>query len=85
MTYTKAYQQSVGQCLAPNLKKMCHELAKQLLCWHGTNNQNILFTHENTFTVEEKYNKQNDKLYARSSQDVKKKVPTVYKGTTLLQ
>jgi len=42
--------------------------------------KNILFADEKIFTVEEKFNKQNYRLYARSSLEVKEKVSSVQLG-----
>ncbi len=42
--------------------------------------QKILFTDEKIFTIEQKCNKQNDKVYARTSYEDKAKVPRIQRG-----
>lgn len=39
-----------------------------------------LFTDEKIFNVEEYFNKQNDRVYAKSSPEARQKVPRVQKG-----
>lgn len=79
--HMRAYHWLVGQCLSPNLK-ICHKRAEQLLHWHATNvHENILFI-DKIFTVEVHSNKQNDKIYARSSQKANEKVPRVQRERT---
>jgi hypothetical protein len=40
----------------------------------------ILFTDEKIFTVEETYNKQNDRVYAQSSKEPRQLVPRIKQG-----
>jgi hypothetical protein len=55
--------------------------SERLLQWHAENGQeNILFTDEKIFTIEEKYNLQNSKIYAQTSHEVKENVPRVQGG-----
>ena len=70
--HMNACRRSAGHCLDARLKKIRHERAKWLLQWHAANgHENILFTEEKIFTVEEKFNKQCDKIYAHSSAEDK--------------
>lgn len=79
--HMKAYRRSTAHMLTPRLKEIRHERCKRLLLWHATNgHENILFTDEKIFTVEEVFNKQNDKVYATSSEEAKKTVPRVQRG-----
>lgn len=79
--HMKAYRRSTGHLLTPQLKKIRLERCKRLLQWHADNgHENILFTDEKIFTVEEVFNKQNDKIYATSSKEAKKVVPRVQRG-----
>ena len=60
------------------LIKIRHERAKRLFQWHAANgHENILFTDKKIFTVEEKFNKQCDKIYAHSSAEAKEQTPWV--------
>lgn len=77
----KAFRRSTGHLLTPNLKQIRLERCKRLLHWHADNgHENILFTDEKIFTVEEVFNKQNDKIYARTSKEAKNTVPRVQRG-----
>jgi len=42
--------------------------------------ENILFMGKKTFTIEEQYIHQNDKIYAQTSSETKEKVPRVQRG-----
>lgn len=77
----KAYKRYTGHLLTDKLKAIRRERSKKLLRLYGKKRyKNILFTDEKIFTVEEKYNKQNDRVYARTSYEAKDKVPRVQRG-----
>lgn len=77
----KAYRRSTGHLLTARLKEIRLTRCKRLLQWHATNgHENILFTDEKIFTVEEKFNRQNDRVYARTSSEAKKIIPKVQRG-----
>jgi len=40
----------------------------------------ILFSDEKIFTIEEKFNRQNDRVYTRSCYEAKEKLPRVQRG-----
>lgn len=76
-----AYKRQTGQLLNAKLKAHRKEKSKVLLSQYADEKyKKILFTDEKIFTVEEKFNKQNDRVYARSSQDASELVPRVQKG-----
>jgi hypothetical protein len=55
--------------------------AKKLLQRHADGgHRKILFADEKIFTVEKKFNRQNDRVYARSCQEVTEIIPKVEKG-----
>lgn len=79
--HMKAYRRSTAHIMTPRLKQIRLERCKRLLLWHAANGlENILFTDEKIFTVEQVFNKQNDKVYATSSEEAKKTVPRVQRG-----
>jgi hypothetical protein len=50
--------------------------SRGLLQWHAENgHKNILFMDEKIFTIEEQYNCQNSRIYAKTSHEVQEKVP----------
>lgn len=57
------------------LRKMRLDRCRKLLKRHDP--KKILFTDEKIFTIEEKFNRQNDKVYAKSSKDVPPSVRNV--------
>jgi hypothetical protein len=66
-----AHLRSKGQLLAPAVKGIRRPRAERLLQWHAKNrHENILFTEEKFFTIEEQYNNQNNKIYAQTSLEV---------------
>ena len=76
-----AYRRSVGHLLTQSLKQNRVIKCKRLLSRYANNkHRKILFTDEKIFTVEEKFNKQNDKIYAHSSRDASQVVPKVQRG-----
>jgi hypothetical protein len=53
----RAHLPSKGHLITPALKEIRRTRAKRLLQWHAENGQeNILFTDEKIFTIEEQYN-----------------------------
>lgn len=76
-----AYKRSTSHLLTDRLKRIRLERSKKLLRSYGRKKfKQILFTDEKIFTVEEKYNKQNDRVYARSSLEAREKVSRVQRG-----
>jgi len=64
----KAHLRSKGHLLTPALKELRRTRAERLLRWHVENwHENILFTDEKFFTIEEQYNNPNNKSYAQTS------------------
>jgi hypothetical protein len=54
------------------LKEIRRTRAERLFQWHSENgHENILFTEEKIFTIEEQYNNQNNKIYAQKSLEVR--------------
>jgi len=79
--HMRAYWRSKGHFLTPALKVIRQTRTERLLQWHAENGQeNILFTDEKIFTIEEQYNRQNDKIYAQISREAKEKVPRAQRG-----
>ncbi|VVC43196.1 Hypothetical protein CINCED_3A005863 [Cinara cedri] len=67
--------------LTDRLKRIKLERSKKLQRSYGRQKcKQILFTDEKIFTVEEKYNNQNDRVYATSSLEVREKVSCVQRG-----
>ena len=64
----KAYSRRKVHYLNDRLREMRRERCPILLRRHDA--RKILFTDEKLFTVEEKFNRQNNKVYAKSSKDV---------------
>ena len=76
-----AYRRSKGHLLTPVLKEIRQTRTLPLLQWYAENgHENILFTDEKIFTIEEQYKRQNDKIYAQTSCEAKEKVPRVQRG-----
>lgn len=77
----RAYRRATGHLLTPSLKKGRKERSKALLSRYAGNlHRKILFTDEKIFTVEEKLNKQNDRVYATSSKEAAKAAKKVERG-----
>lgn len=76
-----AYRRSTGHRLTAALRNIRATRAKKLFQQHAKGGyRRILFTDEKIFTVEEKYNRQNDRVYAHSSQEASQKVARVERG-----
>ena len=69
--HVTAHHRSKGHLLTPALKEIRRTRAERLLQWHAENeHENILFTDEKFFTIEEQYNNQN-KIYAQTFREVR--------------
>ena len=69
--HTRAHLHSKGHLFTPALKEIRWTRAERLLQWHAENGrENILFTDEKFFTIDEQYNNQNSKIYAQTSHEV---------------
>jgi len=63
-----AHIRSKGHLLTPTLKEIRWTRGVCFLHWHaGNGHEDILFTDEKFFTIEEQYNNQNNKLYVQAS------------------
>jgi len=77
----RAYRRSMGHLLTPALKEIRQTRTERLLQWQAENGrEDILFTDEKIFTIEEQYNRQDDKIYAQTSHEVNEKVLSVQGG-----
>ncbi|RVE46339.1 hypothetical protein evm_009058 [Chilo suppressalis] len=74
----RAYQRKTGPHLNARLMnlrlKRCRVLLKR---YAGKKYRDILLSDAKIFTVEESYNKQNDKVYAHSSEEASNRIPRV--------
>ncbi|CAH1968545.1 unnamed protein product [Acanthoscelides obtectus] len=76
-----AYRRRTGQRLTATLRHIRATRSKKLLERYAAGGfRKILFTDEKIFTIEEKFNRQNDKVYARSSQEASEIIPRVERG-----
>lgn len=76
-----AYRRTTGQLLTPALKRIRATRSKALLQRYARGrNKKILFSDEKIFTIEEKFNRQNDRVYAYSSREAAEKIPRVQRG-----
>jgi transposase len=76
-----AYRRYTGHTLNQSLKEKRVERSKCLLSRYAHEKyKNILFTDEKIFTIEQHYNKQNDKVYAHDSREAKEIVGRVQRG-----
>lgn len=76
-----AYRRSIGHLLNETLRENRVIKCKRLLKKYGKNkHRKILFSDEKIFTVEEKFNKKNDKVYAKSSREANQAVKRVQRG-----
>ncbi|CAK1602157.1 unnamed protein product [Parnassius mnemosyne] len=77
----RAYRRKTGHRLNARLMdlrlKRCRALLKR---YAGKKYREIIFSDEKIFTVEESYNKQNDKVYAHSSEEASNRIPHVQRG-----
>jgi hypothetical protein len=61
----RSHLRSKGHLLTPAVKESRRTRAERLYQWHAENgHENILFTDEKFFTIEEQYKSQNNKIYA---------------------
>lgn len=76
-----AYRRRKGHLLNGRLKTMRLNRSRVLLKRYAQNgHRNILFTDEKIFTIEECCNRQNDRVYAKNSQEASVAVPRVQRG-----
>ncbi len=62
------------------------ERLNKLLCVYGKNlYKKVGFMDEKTFTIEQKFNKENDKVYAQKSYDANAKVPRIQRGDGMMR
>ena len=79
--HMRVYHCSKGHLFTPTLKEIRWTRAKQFLqCQAENRHKNNLFTDEKIFTFEEQYNRQNNKIYAQTSCEVKENIPRVQRG-----
>lgn len=77
----KAYRRRTGQYLTLKLQEQRVKKSKVLLSRYGAGRyRDILFCDEKVFDVEESYNRQNDRVYARSSIEAQEKVPRIQRA-----
>ena len=68
----RAHRRSKGHLLTPAMKKVRRTRVERLLQWHVEHGyENIFFTDEKIFTIEKKYNNQNNKIYAQTSNELR--------------
>lgn len=76
-----AFRRSKGHLLTPKLKEIRKKRSKKLLEKYGKGRyKKILFTDEKIFNIEEQFNSQNDRIYAKNYREAKEKVPRVERG-----
>lgn len=76
-----AFKRHTGQTLTADLKRKRKQKCKALLSRYvGDKHRQILFTDEKIFTVEESFNKQNDRVYAHSAAEASQLIPRVQRG-----
>ncbi|XP_026325277.1 uncharacterized protein LOC113234191 [Hyposmocoma kahamanoa] len=76
-----AYKRRTGHFSTDNLKKNRVVKSKQLLKRYAKGgHRKILFTDEKIFTIEQHFNKQNDRIYAQSSKEASQLVDRVQRG-----
>ncbi|KAJ4434476.1 hypothetical protein ANN_23038 [Periplaneta americana] len=74
----RAYRRSTGHYLDARLKKQRVLKCRRLLQRYVNNgHRRILFTDEKIFTIEESFNRQNDRVYASCSREAREKAPKV--------
>jgi hypothetical protein len=70
--HIRAHLRSRGHLLTAALKEIRRARAKRLLQRHAENgHENILFTDEKIFNIEEQYNNQYNKIYAQKPLEVR--------------
>jgi len=70
--HMRAHLHSKGHLFTRALKEIRRTRAEISLQWHAQNgHENIPFTNEKFFTIEEQYNNQNNKIYAYTSLGVR--------------
>ena len=77
----RAYRRSTGHFLTRRLMKKRELRCRRLLQRYANNGKrSILFTDEKIFTIEESFNRQNDRVYASSSREALKVAPRVQRA-----
>ncbi|RVE40580.1 hypothetical protein evm_014769 [Chilo suppressalis] len=76
----RAYPRKTGHRLNARLMDLRLKRCRALLKYAGKKYQVIPFSDEKKITVEESYNKQNDKVYAHSSEEASNRIPRVQRG-----
>ena len=73
-----AYRRCVSHMLTPKLKEIRRTRCAALLQrFPGKKYRKILFSDEKIFTIEEKFNRQNDRVYAHNCYEAKENAPRV--------
>ncbi len=73
-----AYHRCVSHILTDRFKKIHFDRCKKLLkCFAKKEHRKILFSDEKIFSIEEKFNPQNDHVYVRNCYEAKEKAPRV--------
>lgn len=79
--HMSAYRRITGQRLTASLKQIRVQRAEALLRRYADGgHRSILFSDEKMFNIEEKFNRQNDKIYAHSSREAQEKIGRVERG-----
>ncbi len=88
------FKRRTDQLLTPRLRVLQCEREKKLVCLYGKGKyKKTLFTDEKIFTIQQKLNRQNNRVYARSSSKASEKItrfqrahhsPYVNRDTVLL-
>lgn len=78
----RAYKRHTGHQLTVALKQQRKLKSEALRRQYAKDaaHRRILFTNEKIFTVEKSFNKQNDRVYARSSREASQLIPRVERG-----
>ncbi len=76
-----AFKRHTGQLLTQQLRALRCKRAKKLFRLYGKGKyRKILFTDEKIFTIEQKLNRQNDKVYVQSSSKASEKIPRIQRA-----
>lgn len=79
--HLSAYKRYTRHLLTDKLKEIRRIRSQGLLDKYEAGlYRKILFTDEKIFTIEESFNKQNDRVYAHSSKEAREKIPCVQRG-----
>ena len=76
-----AFRRMTGQRLTISLQQIRVDRSKVLLRRYADGlHRKILFTDEKIFTIEDKFNRQNDRVYAHSSKETQEVIGRVERG-----